>query len=270
MPYCQHIPTAPLSQFVTCFWYWEGTPQTPAKERLMPTGEACIILNLRDDPLRLYANDDLDRYQTCGLAMLSGARTKPFVIDNQQQDRVFGIQFRPAGAFPFFRIPASETADLAVPLDLLWRTRTAELRERLLASASIPCMFQAAESVLHAQIARTLHCAVRFSLERFCRVPHATTIANVTDQVGLSQRHLIEIFREQVGVTPKAFCRVRRFQHALQSIHNVPQVDWAQVALDCGYYDQAHFIHDFRSFSGLTPSQYWQRRTTHLNHVPIS
>jgi len=236
----------------------------------MPTGEACIILNLRDDPLRLYPNDDVDRYETCGLAMLCGARSRPFVIDNQQQDRVFGIQFRPAGAFPFFRIPANETANLAVPLDLVWRSTAAELRERLLASPNVQGMFQVAESVLNTQLARTLHRAVKFSLGRFCRIPHATTVATVTGQIGLSQRHLIEIFREQVGLTPKAFCRVRRFQHALQSIHNVPQVDWTQVALDCGYYDQAHFIHDFRSYSGLTPSQYWASRTQHLNHVPIS
>lgn len=237
----------------------------------MPMGEACIILNLRDDHLRLYANDDVERFETYGLAMLSGARTAPFVIDNQQQDRVFGIQFRAAGTFPFFRIPADEIADLAVPLDTLWYSGAGELRERLLAAASAESMFRVAESVMLAQAARALHLhpAVSFALGRFCRVPHSETVAEVTDRLGLSQRHFIQIFRDQVGLTPKALCRVRRFQYVLRSVHKAPEVDWVQIALESGYYDQAHFIHDFRSFSGLTPTQYWESRTLHLNHVPI-
>ncbi|MGC1873003.1 MAG: helix-turn-helix domain-containing protein [Acidobacteriaceae bacterium] len=272
MPYWKHIPAFPLSQFVACFWYWEGVPQTPAKERLMPTGEPCIIVNLRDGPLRLYACDDFNRSQTYGSALLSGAATGPIVIDNQQQDRVFGIQFRSAGAFPFFRIPADETANTVVPLDDLWRSGASELRERLLTATSVESMIQVAESMLIAQAARSLqlHQAVNFALERFCSAPHTETMAAVSDRLGLSQRHFIAVFREQVGLTPKAFCKVRRFQYVLHSIHGASHIDWAQVALDSGYYDQAHFIHDFRRFSGLTPCQYWESRTPHLNHVPIS
>jgi len=62
---------------------------------------------------------------------------------------------------------------------------------------------------------------------------------------------------------------VRRFQQALTTVHGTKQVDWTQVALDCGYYDQAHFIHDFQSFSGMTPSAYLAAATPHLNHVPL-
>ncbi len=272
MAYARYIPTQPLSQFVSCFWYWEGAPQTPAKERLMPTGEPGIIINMRDDQLRLYACDDLERSDTYGLALFSGARTEPFAIHNQQQDRVFGIQFHAAGAFPFFRTPANEMANIAVPLDNLWRGGAGELRERLLAAPTVECMFQAAESLLLSQVVRDLefHRAVSFALRHFCRTPNAGKIAQVTDKLGLSQRHFIAVFRQQVGLTPKAFCRVRRFQYVLHSIHAASHVDWAQVALDSGYYDQAHFIHDFRRFSGVTPLQYWESKTPHLNHVPIS
>ena len=271
MVYSRYIPAPPLSQFVDCFWYGEGAPQTHAMERLMPTGEACIILNLRDDPLRLYGCDDLDRCETYGTAMLSGARTEPFVIDNQQQDRVFGIQFRAGGAFPFFRVPAGETSDLAAPLDTFWRSGANEFRERLLAADTVESMFKIAESVMLAQAARTLHLhrAVNFTLRHFYNFPNTGTIADIADRVGLSQRRLIEVFREQVGLTPKAFSRVRRFQSVLQSVHGTAEVDWSQIALASGYYDQAHFIHDFRSFSGLTPRQYWESKTLHLNHVPI-
>jgi AraC-like DNA-binding protein len=237
----------------------------------MPTGQPGIIVNLCEDPLRVYDSDDLERWETYGLAMLSGARTRPFVIHNEQQDRVFGIEFRAGGAHPFFRLPSSECENQGVPLDVLWGRASGELRERLLEASSPAAMFSAAQSVMLSQAVRPLgvNSAVGFALRSFCQVPHVNTVGEVTNRIGMSQRRFIEVFRDQVGLTPKAFCRVRRFQYVLKSIHGARDVDWAQVALDSGYYDQAHFIHDFRSFSSLTPSQYWTSRTEHLNHVPI-
>jgi methylphosphotriester-DNA--protein-cysteine methyltransferase len=90
------------------------------------------------------------------------------------------------------------------------------------------------------------------------------------DRIGFSQRRFIELFRDQIGLTPKAFCRVRRFQRILQAVHRRSEVDWAQVALDGGYYDQSHLIHDFRGFSGLTPATYLAAAAEHLNHVPMA
>jgi AraC-like DNA-binding protein len=110
---------------------------------------------------------------------------------------------------------------------------------------------------------------VGFALRRFVAQPHVTTIGGVTDQIGLSPKRFIQLFRDQTGFTPKVFCRIRRFQRALESIESRGNVEWAQVALDCGYFDQAHFIHDFRAFSGINPSSYLAHRTRHRNHVPL-
>lgn len=267
----KHTPAAPLSAFVGCFWYWQGAPHTHARERLMPNGESSIIFNLREDPIILYDAEDLDRYTSHGLAVISGPRTSCFVIDTTQEERVFGIQFQPGGAFPFFRMPASELKNTSVTLEFLWKGAARELRERLLAAPTIDSMFVLAENYLLGQLVRQLelHPAVDFARQRFCRAPHATTVSSVLERVGLSQHRFIQLFHDQVGLSPKAFCRVRRFQHVLQTVHGSSDVDWAQVALECGYYDQPHFIHDFRSFSGLTPSQYLARATEHLNHVPM-
>lgn len=267
----KHTPSGPLAAFVGCFWYWQGAPQTHAKERLMPNGEASIIFNLRNDPMVLYDGDDLSRYSSYGVALISGPRTNCFVIDTNQEERVFGIQFLAGGAFPFFRTPASELKNTAVTLECLWKSAAGELRERLLAAPTIDSMFMLAEKYLLAQLVRELglHPAVDFARQRFCRTPQATTVASVLEKIGLSQHRFIQLFHDQVGLSPKAFCRVRRFQHVLQTIHGSRDVDWAQVALECGYYDQPHFIHDFREFSGLTPAQYLARATEHLNHVPV-
>jgi AraC-like DNA-binding protein len=208
------------------------------------------------------------------------------VIDTAEQERVVGIQFHPGGSFPFFREPADAMENASIALEDLWRSRVNELRERMLAAGSITAMFRILEQDLLSQLARPLawHPAVDYALHHFRRLPHATTVARITDTIGLSPRRFIQLFRQQVGLTPKAFCRVRRFQQALVAVHGAKsgsparavfacgggkQVDWAQVALDCGYYDQPHFIHDFQSFSGMTPSAYLATVTPHLNHVPI-
>ena len=89
----------------------------------------------------------------------------------------------------------------------------------------------------------------------------------MTDTIGLSPKRFIERFKIEVGMTPKRYCRIRRFQRALALANGSRDVDWTRVALDCGYFDQAHFNHDFRSFAGLTPTGYQARRTPFQNHV---
>jgi len=266
-----HIPAAPLRPFVRCFWYWEDAPQPHARERLMPNGEASIVFNLRDEEMRLYDGDNPERYASCGLVAFTGPRTDCFAIDTASEDRVIGIQFQPGGTFPFFREPACEVANQSLRLEDLWRRAAGEMREQLLAADSVDEMFAALERALLAQLVRPLelHPAVGFARRQICRAPHLATVSGVLDRLGLSQRRFIELFHAQMGLTPKAFCRVRRFQRVLESVHGRSEVDWPQVALEGGYYDQSHFIHDFRSFSGLTPSMYLARATEHLNHVPM-
>ena len=159
-------------------------------------------------------------------------------------------------------MPSSEFADSDVSLDVLWRGAAIELRERLLESHDIDGMFDLTQRFLMRQTVRPfeLHPGVTFALHRFCARPHRTTVASVLDRIGLSHRRFAQIFHDQVGLTPKSFSRVRRFQRVLSRVHRVPNIDWPEVALDCGYYDQAHFIHDFQAFSGFTPTVYAARR----------
>ncbi|HEX5234947.1 MAG TPA: helix-turn-helix domain-containing protein [Silvibacterium sp.] len=276
--FAHFVPLLPLSHFVRCFWYCEGAPITHSKERLMPSGESCIIVNLQDDPIRIYDWRNPDKFETLGGAVLSGSRSEPSVIDTMQQERVFGIQFRAAGSFPFFRMPSSEMENREFPLEEVWRTDAVILRERLLEAKNVAAMFAIAESTLQKQLVRPLelHPAVAFAARRFSANPHTATVASVLGHIGLSHRRFSQIFHSQTGLTPKSFCRVRRFQRVLRHIHAASDLEWAQVALDCGYYDQAHFIHDFQSFSGFTPTAYiahffkFDAPNKHLNQVPLS
>jgi AraC-like DNA-binding protein len=171
----------------------------------------------------------------------------------------------------FLRVPAHETADSDVPLEFLFGLRrTVLLRERLLESDSLEAGLAAVETaLLELWTPKTLHPAVTFALNAINRAPGTASVAAVTDAVGMSAKRFIDRFKSEVGMTPKRYCRVRRFQQALASAHRPAGVDWVQVALECGYFDQAHFIHDFRAFAGVTPTAYHAARTPFQNHVKI-
>ena len=91
----------------------------------------------------------------------------------------------------------------------------------------------------------------------------------LAESIGVSQRRFIQLFRDELGLAPKLFGRVQRFQQAIKAIDRRETVDWLDLALSCGYFDQAHFIHDFIEFSSLTPGEYLGLRTAHLRHVRL-
>ena len=172
-------------------------------------------------------------------------------------------------AAAFLKTPAHETSDADTPLELLWgRRRSSDLREQLLERGDPDAQLDAMEHALREMLRPAgAHPAVAFALRAFDRSPLTTNIAAVTDAIGMSAKRFIERFKAEVGVSPKHYCRIRRFQRAVTRAHRGQIVDWPQVALECGYYDQAHFIHEFRSFAGLTPTGYQGSRTAFQNHV---
>jgi AraC-like DNA-binding protein len=265
-----HKPLPPLSGFVDLMWLCEDYAASHEKERLLPDGTVELVINLREDRIKVYDSHQPERFHTIPGCVVSGPRSEFFVIDTEGASATVGVHFRPGGAFPFLGMPPSELNNQSVALEHLWGAASSRLRERLLEAGTVAAKFQALESTLLEQLAKPLqrHPAMAFALKQFCGFEQPP-VSRVVEQVGFSQRRFIQLFSDEVGLTPKLFCRVNRFQRVVRRLAAVREVDWADVALDCGYYDQAHFIHDFQAFSGITPSAYLQNRTEHLNHVPL-
>ena len=266
-----YVPRPPLSDFVDLFWLYQGYTQPHHKERLLPNGSMELVVNLKDDQARVYDPRNSSRFQATHGAILIGVQSEFFVIDTAQQMSVIGVHFKPGGAFPFFKLPAGEFHNQHLSLDRAWGTAAHHLRDRLLEAPTPEIKFQILEESLLAHASKPLlgHPAVIFALNEFGDLRHVPSIAQVTGQIGLSSRRFSEVFNDQVGLTPKLYCRIQRFQKVLRRIAKRGEIDWTDMALDCGYFDQAHFIHDFKAFSGLTPAAYAAHRTEHLNHVPI-
>jgi AraC-like DNA-binding protein len=273
--YRTYIPQPPLAAFVDKFWLYEGDAPSHAKERRLPDGSMELVINLRDDTIRVYDRQHHNQFQSIRGSVMCGAHAEFFVIDTACQASVMGVHFKAGGAFPFLSLPAGELHDTHVSLDTLWGARAGDLREQLLEAETAEARFCILEQALLAQAVQPLvrHPAVSFALKEFQGMPphpHAQTIADVTGHIGLSPKRFIQVFREEVGLTPKLFWRVRRFQEALRLIGRRQRIAWADLALSCGYFDQAHFIHDFRAFSGLNPGAYLTYRGEYPNHVPLS
>lgn len=271
MKFYSYIPAVPLSDFVALFWLYEGYVQPHARERVLPDGSVELVVRLAESESRVCEGEPgSDR--TFRNGVLAGARSEFLVIDTASQAAVVGVHFKPGGAFPFLPMPASELHNAVVALDDLWGATAAELRERLLAAPTAAAKFRILEETLRRQARRPLarHRAVAYALDELQRKRHARSISDVTDATGLSARRFIQVFSDEVGLTPKLFCRVRRFQQVLELIHRADEIDWADAALSCGYFDQAHFIHDFQAFSGINPTTYLAHKTPHLNHVPLT
>lgn len=268
----QHIPSGPLGDYVALFWYFEGSVTEPRFERLLPTGTVELVIDLNEERVRVYDGDDTARFDTYRGPLVCGVHSDYFVIDAVPNERIAGIHFKPGGAWPFLGVPVDETHNSHLELSAVWGSAADDLREQLLAARSPGEMFALMERALIAASAGRLdgHPAVRYALRRFAAGPGMESIGQVTDAVGYSDRRFIELFRRQVGLTPKLFCRVLRFQQVLQRIAHGACFEWAEVALACGYYDQSHFIRDFRAFSGLNPSAYMLQRGEHANHVPLA
>src|SRR6185312_1414852 len=269
--------SAPLSEFVEDFWHYEGYVAPRARELILPSGTFELVLNLRANELRIYDPRHLERFRRFSGAIVSGPYAGCFASDAAEEVAVMGVHFKPGGAFPFLAVPASELADAHLDLSELWGTDAEALRLRLLASDAA-LRFRALEEVLTGRVTgeSRRHRSVIGALRAF-DARGQNRVGPLAASIGVSERRLLDVFRAEVGLTPKMMGRILRFQKALTALHPDSAPDWAQLACRCGYFDQSHLIRDFLEFSGLSPEEY-RRRWLRLyqagaqlkrNHLPV-
>jgi AraC-like DNA-binding protein len=260
--YAYRTPTPPLDTCIERLWLLIDAP-AQSKERIAASGTIDLGINLHENEFRIYDPAKPERCRRFSGALVSGTHSRPFVIDPRELVSVIGVRFRPGGAFPFLGTAASDLADTHVDLETLWGTSAIELRQRLCAAKTTAERFNLLQKALVTHLFRPLerHYAVRFALYTFVRADSGLAIRDVARDAGLSQRRFIHVFAREVGMSPKLFCRVRRFRQALETVRHTAEPDWARVAADCGYYDQSHLIHDFRFFSNLSPTEYVRQRS---------
>ena len=277
-------PKPPLSKFVDNFWLYEGygpeqkgeghvgsvRSQEEEGERILPTGTLELAINLRQNELRFY---DAERPENCSRlsgAIVSGASGHGFTPDAEAF--IIGVHFKPGGAFPFLGLPAGDLEDTHVDLETLWGRSAGRLRERLCEARTSAERFQSLQEALLSRLCDGVeqHYAVSAALEIFGKNQAGPRVREAAKQLGLSERRFIQVFKAEVGMTPKLFSRIQRFQQTRTFIEHNPSINWADLAVELGYFDQSHFIREFLEFSGLSPTDYINRHNRFIEpNIPV-
>ena len=267
-----HFPKPPLSQFVENIWLVEAFVADYTREKILPDGAIELIIDLDTQPKTIFESEGSEQFRTVSKAWISGERTRYLVIGAERNQSMVGIRFRPGGAYPFFGFPISELSESVTELDLIWGKLVNDIRDQLLEIESAELRLLRMESILLQQAKRSLEAnrLIAFAVHQLQHSPQFLAIRDLANTIGITQKHLISQFEKVVGLRPKSFARVCKFQKVVNLIEQQKEFEWAAVAADCGYYDQAHFIHEFQTFSGLNPSAYVAQRGEYLNFIPIN
>jgi AraC-like DNA-binding protein len=258
---------------------WTSTPEqagrTPPKEPrefILPTGEMHLVIRLSGPPIRIFEHPHDAAGQNLGYAVVGGARAAFYAKDVSAASQAIGVQLLPGAAQALLGMPADELAGRHTRLDDLWGHSAACLREQLLAMASPADRVHLIQMLLLARLRPASPPANPSITRALAQLKAGGSVREAVAQSGYSHRHFIRLFSQAVGLPPKLYGRVQRFQHALglmQGCGTLPAPGLPDVALDAGYSDQSHFNREFRQFSGLTPQQYRRAPVVSPNHVPL-
>jgi AraC-like DNA-binding protein len=228
---------------------------------------------LDNQPRFIYDNDTLLRKQKCQDAWLSGLHTAFLSISaGCLNASMMVIRFRPAGAFPLIGLPLNELKDLVVDADLVFGPSIFELREALLATPTgLEKMRVARRWFLNRlQGGAGPHAAMNRAVEWMHRDASLTTLARIAEVSGFSQKHFIHLFKQHVGLAPKVYQRIVRFNRVLNELESQRTINWTTLSHDCGYYDQSHFIREFNQFAGFNPGEYLREQGEYVHYVPVA
>ena len=250
-----HKPAFPLSQYVELIWRVTNSGTLPSRERVYPNGAMALVIHLKKPTLSFFVDDEP---QSIRVPLLAGPYSRSFHIDPSESTEVIGILFRPGAARMFFPVAAHELHNTDIALSELHPGEADRLLNDVCSATGEHVQFQVVERYLNRKLtnAAPIHPAVRYAVEQLSREGAVGSIRRIQLDTGLSHTRFIQLFRENVGLTPKLFCRVRRFHTLLDRVGKGMPVNWAELAVDCGYFDQAHLIRDFRAFAGITPLEY--------------
>lgn len=260
LTYVTHIPAPPLNAYIDAFYYADG--KMPFRhEKILPIPSLDLKINL-GDAFSMVERDRRTAPVSLTESWLVGLYGELHSIEWPSDMRVYGVKFKPNGAFPFLGFPLSELYNQVVSLDTIWGRWASEVRERLHASPTIEAGLVLFERLLRDQLQETLHehNIIEYAISAINRKHGIVSIQALSDHVNISQNHLGTLFKRFVGTSAKELARLYRFEHVLHTIDPIHPIDWTQIAHECGYYDLSHLNKDFVTFTGHSPTDYWRLR----------
>ena len=257
MEFIKILPTPELASYIHFFWFYEGETGVILKDRTFPDGSIEIVFNLGTTVQR---STNAGGYSVNPEVEVMGQIIHPYSVKCQGLNKFLGVRFFPHTFSCFSKIPHDAFVDQAVEArELLgneFRNVAREIQDAERPIDKLPLLeqfFLKKLSSLH--INEKKYSILAFSVKHINQNVNARPLDEIMSRTGVNARYLQRLFLQNVGISPKCFIKIDRFQRSLQLLRD-PSSNLTEIALECGYFDQAHFNHDFKSFTGMTPSAY--------------
>ena len=257
MKFETHCPASPINQYIESIFHYKDFVPDHSIERVVPTGHIFIIFELDDIPRNTFDNETLEPNRSFTKVWISGIHKHYISISAHENSEMFVIQFKPYGAYPFFQFPIEDLTEKILPGQEVLGDELLDVRNRIYKQSSSRDKFEVAEQWLTKRFDPT-----ETPPEELLKIieelqeKSATEYPEITDSYPHTQKHLIDQFKKYVGLTPKYFQRILRFNEILEKIRNNENIAWSEVAYQCQFSDQSHFIKEFKHFSGFNPEEF--------------
>ena len=258
MFYKYYRPIPELTPFIEYFWVIRslGTPGVVPDARMPADGRATLLLSFAGKTRMREANG-LIHHLASGVDVL-GAHAQSYVLEHEGDTELIAAQFRPGGLAPFIRCHADELSGQSTPLDLVWGREAARLLERVFDATSTPQKVEIYQHALLGQL-RSSYYQERVSnaLRQIETDGRETAVPELAYDANLSQKQFERVFLREVGMLPKRYIRLSRFQRMVRALRTqVHPTSWTDFAIRFGYYDHSHMIKDFQEFAGTQPTRF--------------
>ncbi|MFJ3527334.1 MULTISPECIES: helix-turn-helix domain-containing protein [unclassified Streptomyces] len=261
MEYVGRVPAPPLDRFIDDIYCLTGVPGH-RRIGVPPMPSAHLYINL-GEPALLWDSDPSVPSAVLADGWFMGLWTRRFLLEYPSRVHLVGVHFKPWGLSPFAGVPANELRDRWVPVNAVWQQSVDRIRNQAGEAASATETLRILERELRSHLveapARGLD-LVQYTGGWLEASHGAVPVGALSDAAGVSSNHLAAQFRAHVGVTPKRVARIYRFARLIASVDTLRPVDWSELALTAGYFDQAHFSKEFKDFTGRTPTEYLDLR----------
>lgn len=257
MIYQTYSPNPDLNEFVKCYWTLEAPAENkPEKQRIVPDGCMEMIFHY-GDLYRQYAENGSFIIQPA--CFVFGQITSSLDIEPTGQTGIFAIRFYPDGFTPFIHSSLQVMANKAVPLQELFGMDGIRLEKSILSAPTTEERIQHIEAFLLGTLtsAENIDRIAQLSVEYILKLNGKLSVDELSAQLNVNRRQLERKFSTAIGLSPKQLSKVIRLQSVLKMMVNKEFTNLASVAYEGEYYDQAHFIKDFKEFTGLSPKQFY-------------
>lgn len=218
--------------------------------RVLPDTCVELFVNYTDTPVAVIGNE-LHQHSIITFRM-----SRPMDVQMRKGSGCLAICFYPGMAYKFFRFPMHTLADTTTALADVWEITAAEIEDRLANAGNN----EIRAAIIQHHLLQLLADAVDDKQVDYCISQSqlsagSVSVKQLSNEAGISQRHLARKFQQYIGLSPKEYLRVNRFIKSLQYLKEHQQLSLTEIAHESGYYDQAHFIHDYKTYTGYTPGE---------------